>query len=226
MKGTLTGRCRSCGEHHNADGICPPHEVRTTGVQWFKVYIAELEAEVERRIADQPKCECGCTVGLDFYDGRWWCFNCVRAEVGRLQVELGRYRTSLDDAAERLAYREVKIKQLQTEVGRLQREKDARIYYQEIVYAVCNSIDKIKGRPAYLVRGIACGTLETPTTEVQDAMLVLEAEFGRLQDLENAVQRYVTLRTRPVDWATSEAEWKKVVAQATQLAADAAKGDK
>ena len=51
MKSTLTGRCGSCGEHHNqgpgAIG-CPPYEVRTTGVEWFKVYIEELEAEVER----------------------------------------------------------------------------------------------------------------------------------------------------------------------------------
>ena len=53
----------------------------------------------------------------------------------------------------------------------------------------------------------------------------LGAEIERLRDLENAVQRYVTLRTRPVDWATSEAEWQKVVARATQLAATNTEGE-
>ena len=28
-------------------------------------------------MAEQPKCECGCTSGLDFRDGRWWGFDCV-----------------------------------------------------------------------------------------------------------------------------------------------------
>lgn len=47
----------------------------------------------------------------------------------------------------------------------LQREKDARIYYQNIVYAVCNALDKInRKKPG---QGVVCGT---PTTQVQDQM--------------------------------------------------------
>ena len=45
------------------------------------------------------------------------------------------------------------------------REKDARIYYQNIVYAVCNVLDKINSNR------IVSGTLETPSTEVQDTIL-------------------------------------------------------
>ena len=48
MKGTLTGRCDSCKEHHPLDSMCPPHEVRTTGFAWFQVYVDELEAEFKR----------------------------------------------------------------------------------------------------------------------------------------------------------------------------------
>lgn len=47
-------------------------------------------------------------------------------------------------------------------------EKARRIYYQDIVYSVCNQIDKILGRK--IPYRIVCGTLNSPTTEVQDAM--------------------------------------------------------
>ena len=47
MKGTLTGRCVSCKEHHPKHSMCPPHEVRITGMGWFRVYMDELEAKVE-----------------------------------------------------------------------------------------------------------------------------------------------------------------------------------
>lgn len=43
-------------------------------------------------------------------------------------------------------------------------ERDRRIYYQGIVYAVCNTLDGLLGR------SIVCGTYETPSTGVQDAL--------------------------------------------------------
>ena len=45
MQGTLTGRCSSCGERHG--DLCPPYEVRTTGVAWFRMYIEELETKIK-----------------------------------------------------------------------------------------------------------------------------------------------------------------------------------
>ncbi len=48
---------------------------------------------------------------------------------------------------------------------RLRREKAARVYYQTIVYEVCNVLDGIEGGSK-----IVCGTVETPTTEVQVSM--------------------------------------------------------
>ncbi len=61
----------------------------------------------------------------------------------------------------------------------LQREKDARIYYQNIVYAVCSALDWIDDKTVTNGTGIVCGTLETPTTEVQDRMKKLVEEWRR-----------------------------------------------
>ena len=43
-------------------------------------------------------------------------------------------------------------------------EKQRRIYYQDIVYSVCNELDSV-----FDVR-LVCGTVENPTNEVQDAL--------------------------------------------------------
>ena len=56
-------------------------------------------------------------------------------------------------------------------------EKHRRIYYQSIVYAVCNSLDAIDGKqPGH---GIVCGTLEEPTSQVEDRMRKLVEELKR-----------------------------------------------
>lgn len=52
-------------------------------------------------------------------------------------------------------------------------ERQRRIYYQDIVYAVCNSLNAIdKKGPGY---GIVCGTVNIPSTEVQERMKRLES---------------------------------------------------
>jgi len=38
-------RCKSCRQRHSGD-VCPPHEVRTTGVAWFRERIADLGSEL------------------------------------------------------------------------------------------------------------------------------------------------------------------------------------
>ena len=50
-------------------------------------------------------------------------------------------------------------------------EQRRRVYYQDIVYSVCNAIDTIERRNITKGKGTVCGTVESPTTEVQDAML-------------------------------------------------------
>ena len=63
------------------------------------------------------------------------------------------------------------------ELARLRREKDARIYYQDIVYVVCNWLD------AMLTQQTICGTLETPSQGVQDGMKLVAAKLDELARL-------------------------------------------
>lgn len=63
----------------------------------------------------------------------------------------------------------------------MENEEQCRLYYQDIVYHICNCLDRIQGRKVTEGRGIVCGTVGSPTTEVQDAMTALEAENKRLR---------------------------------------------
>lgn len=56
-------------------------------------------------------------------------------------------------------------------------EKDRRIYYQDIVYKVCNALDKLT--PG---KHIVCGTIEEPSTDVQDRVEELVKEISRRTD--------------------------------------------
>ena len=51
-------------------------------------------------------------------------------------------------------------------------EQKRKEYYQNIVYAVCNVLDKINGS------AICCGTKDTPTNEVQEAMCSLQSRLA------------------------------------------------
>ena len=60
-------------------------------------------------------------------------------------------------------------------------ERKRRVYYQDIVYAVCVAIDKICERPPTKGMSLACGTAENPTTAVKDAMTGIVAMIERLK---------------------------------------------
>lgn len=53
-------------------------------------------------------------------------------------------------------------------------EQRRRIYYQNIVYKVCNWLDRIFGKRITRGEGIVCGTVDTPSTEVEAAMQIVE----------------------------------------------------
>jgi hypothetical protein len=76
---------------------------------------------------------------------------------------------------------------LDTRLSQIADEKQRRVYYQNIVYSVCNSLDRINraGGILGLVREtgtshIVCGTVDTPTTEVQDLMREVEKRIDTL----------------------------------------------
>ena len=62
-------------------------------------------------------------------------------------------------------------------------EKERRIYYQDIVYHVCNILDK------YARRRVTCGTYNSPFTDVQDLVAKMYEENQKLkgqnQDLKS-----------------------------------------
>jgi hypothetical protein len=52
-------------------------------------------------------------------------------------------------------------------------EKKRRVYYQNIVYQVCNVLDMIQGKHVRGGEGVVCGTLEAPSERVQTCMMAL-----------------------------------------------------
>lgn len=89
------------------------------------------------------------------------------------------------------------------EMAELQKEKERRVYYQDIVYNVCRTIDR-SGR-MMLGDGekqspVVCGTIEDPSTQVQ-------------QEIEVLANAYHALRRR-VDDAEQEAEVEPAAALA------------
>ena len=52
----------------------------------------------------------------------------------------------------------------------IEEEKKRRIYYQNIVYAVCRELDRAFSKRIHRGEGTVCGTVDTPSTEVQDLM--------------------------------------------------------
>ncbi|MCK5610047.1 hypothetical protein KAR91_49700 [Candidatus Pacearchaeota archaeon] len=47
-------------------------------------------------------------------------------------------------------------------------EKERRIYYQSIVYDICNIVDQYN--QSSLSDGVVCGTAENPTDELQELL--------------------------------------------------------
>lgn len=76
-------------------------------------------------------------------------------------------------------------------------EKDRRVYYQDLVYEVCRLIDVANGNMPG--KGIVCGTVEEPSTQLQQAVTVLiqkalrpaptHAEFEKLLAIVEPLNR-------------------------------------
>lgn len=62
------------------------------------------------------------------------------------------------------------FKLIMAECEDLEKEKQRRIYYQNIVFNVCGQLDDAMGNHISRGTGIVCGTVDRPTTEVQDSL--------------------------------------------------------
>lgn len=64
------------------------------------------------------------------------------------------------------------------EMERLKKEKRRRVYYQDIVYAVCNVLDSLQPDGVRIV----CGTIGEPSTQTQDGVENLMELYGLAVD--------------------------------------------
>ena len=82
----------------------------------------------------------------------------------------------------------------EAEIERLQREKAARVYYQDLVYYACNVLDRILG-------GVTVtGTLETPDgADFKQRCDGVAKKIERLLTIVQADDRYFHLRKSPLE---------------------------
>ena len=90
-------------------------------------------------------------------------------------------------------YKQIDFQAKRIEV--LEQEKQRRIYYQDIVYSVCNTLDVL------LSLRIVCGTLNGPTTECQDATTVAASELTRLREVMEPLEVF---RTAVIGWRAND----------------------
>lgn len=71
------------------------------------------------------------------------------------------------------------VAQLSRQRERIAKETRYRVYYQDVVYAICNLLDKANGHtPGH---GIVCGSADSPTTEVKVSVRSLIDERDNLR---------------------------------------------
>lgn len=86
----------------------------------------------------------------------------------------------LIDAAQDQPKGTTSMDSLDTRIESLVKEKARRVYYQDIVYAVCNTLDRINrsiglmGHLGYTNSTVVCGTVDTPSDQVQKLMREVE----------------------------------------------------
>jgi DNA repair exonuclease SbcCD ATPase subunit len=118
---------------------------------------------------------------------------------------------------------EQQITQLTEQVERLMKERDKeksrRVYYQEIVYAVCNAMGVANGnKPG---TGIVCGTVDRPSTEAQQAIASLTQ---RVKELEAHVAKLQAVtRNDYNDMEQQEAKITQLTERVKELEAHVAK---
>lgn len=143
----------------------------------------------------RPDILCG-TLQLDAF-GDWVRYEDADARIAELEAEIVErrkdYSACIRDQDARIAELE---EQLTAAQERNTAEKKRRVYYQHIVYSVCNMLDQIDGRHHCIV----CGTAEEPCNNVEAKIQQLTTELDSLrQQLAAAQERNVVLQSEHLD---------------------------
>ena len=114
------------------------------------------------------------------------------------------------------------IEQLAAAEKRAENEHKRRVYYQSIVYDVCNQLDAATGRQVTKGEGVVCGTVGTPSHEVQDILSdCLKAHEAAEARADEAVANREGLRSG--EWESLNAE---IVGLKQQVAAAEARAER
>lgn len=114
-------------------------------------------------------------IDVNFAEGKMNLFKIFDPEVEGVHVDT----YDCDDSYEALSdgtFQKRHLFNLRLKCSLMPDGKEKRIYYQDIVYAVCNIIDN------YNKSSVVCGTVNNPSTEVQDT---IEDVFNRLKEFES-----------------------------------------
>ena len=119
--------------------------------------------------------------GIAIYSGTLSGKKSIRIASIRQQANTVLPKEQREANADFIAHARADIPALVAEVKRLRSgldtEKAERVYYQDIVYSVCCTLDAINGNKVSLGEGVVCGTSLNPTRQVQDAMRRLLPEL-------------------------------------------------
>lgn len=117
--------------------------------------------------------------------GEWVKHTEAQAEIARLTHELADTHSGFRTVTAHLA-------------AELDDEKQRRIYYQQIVYNVCNQIDAWLGLVCGTGGSTVCGTVGEPSTQVQERLAELLAQKRGAQPCDcNAKARECTAYETP-----------------------------
>lgn len=92
---------------------------------------------------------------------------------------------------------------LSTARAEVEAEKARRIYYQQIVYDVCNRLDRVLGNSVTEGTGIVCGTKDAPSRETQDS---LDWVFSNMEKLRAELQSAKEDSAR-LEWLAANEGW-------------------
>ncbi len=150
--------CNSCKERHSGDN-CPPHEVRTTGIAWFRERITDLESELElaeantQRFSDSANAAEKQLVNIAAFLGKDACdvkigektiTGLVKQEVEQLKEELEAEQLWIKEGKKLHDVQKVKIEQLRAEVEALERERKPHTKLVAELIQLQNELRKLK----------------------------------------------------------------------------------
>lgn len=133
--------------------------------------------------------------------GEWVKYDDAAARIAKLEAQLAASQAECERLRIQLAACGVAANANTWESAaemrqQLAAEKKRSMYYQHIVYNVCNMLDQIDGRRPG--NGIVCGTAEEPCSDVETRIQQLTTELDSLRQQLSAAQEHNLVLARGI----------------------------